>query len=90
MYEILASLIRRQTCYPFQQLKQFILFSDDESSIQVGYKYMRKDLEIVEENIEAVCDLVRSKLLIEGFITIKNAYEKRLLVEENYYNTTKI
>lgn len=47
---------------------------------------MRYELEIIEVNIEAVCDLFRQKLLVHGFITIKHAYEKRLRFDEAYYN----
>lgn len=47
---------------------------------------MKYEIEIVGENIRNVCTLFRQRLLVEGFITIKNAYFKRLRVEQAYYN----
>lgn len=41
IYEILLSVIRKQVRKPFQLFKQFLLFSDEESSIDVGYKHPR-------------------------------------------------
>jgi len=42
MYEMLRSLCRRQSRYPFQLIKQYFLFPDDDSdSIEVNYKHMR-------------------------------------------------
>lgn len=38
---VLLALLRRQTRKPFQLLKQFFLFSEDEPSIEVGYKHSR-------------------------------------------------
>lgn len=74
-------------CKPFQLFKQFLLFPDeDEDSIEVGYRHMKYEIEIVGENIRNVCTLFRQRLLVEGFITIKNAYFKRLRVEQAYYN----
>ena len=80
MYEFLRSIIRKQCRYPFQLFKQFILFSEEDSSIEVTYKHMRYELELIEVNINAVCNLVKQKLLIDGFLTIKHAYEKKLRV----------
>lgn len=51
---------------------------------------MKYEIEIVGENIRNVCTLFRQRLLIEGFITIKNAYFKRLRVEQAYYNIENI
>jgi hypothetical protein len=47
MYEILFHAIMKQVSKPFQLLKQFVLFSDTDSSIDAGYKHMRRDMEIV-------------------------------------------
>lgn len=85
MYEVLLSIIRKRTRKPFQLFKQF-LSSDDESSIEVSSKPAGYELEIVEENIRSVCTRIRQRLLVDGFITIKNIFLKRLRIEEAYYN----
>ena len=41
---------------------------------------MRYELELIEVTINAVCNLVKQKLLIDRFLTIKHAYEKKLRV----------
>jgi hypothetical protein len=43
-------------------------------------------LEIVEENIRSACTLIRQRMLVDGFISIKNLFLKKLRVEEAYYN----
>jgi hypothetical protein len=79
--EVLSDIIGRHLRYPFQLLKQFFLFPEqDEESIQVTYKHMRYDMEIAVENIRAVTGLMRQRNLIDGFMTIKNAYNRRLRV----------
>lgn len=41
IFRVLKGLLRKQTRKPFQLLKQFFLFSEEESSIEVGYKHSR-------------------------------------------------
>jgi len=37
----------KQVSKPFQLFKQFVLFSDEDSSMDAGYKHMRRDMEVV-------------------------------------------
>lgn len=53
MYELLLHVINKQVSKPFQLFKQFILFTDSDSSIEVGYVHMRRDLELIEENMSS-------------------------------------
>jgi hypothetical protein len=91
VYELLRSLLRKQIRYPFQQLKQFYLFpEDDEASIEVGYKYMHYEVELAIENIKAVSSLIKQRNLVDGFVTIKLAYFRKLRVEAAYYNVENL
>ena len=78
MYEIMIHAIHKQISKPFQLIKSFYLFQDEESSISVDYKHMRYDMEIVAENIHSTCSLLRKKQLMSGFISIKHFYEKKV------------
>lgn len=77
IYRVLLTLLRKQTRKPFQLFKQFFLFSEDESSIEVGYKHSKFELEMVEENIRSACTRIRQRMLVDGFITIKNLFLKK-------------
>ena len=79
--------IHKQMSKPFQLIKSYYLFQDEEeSSIEVDYKHMRYDMEIIAENIRSTCTLLRKKQLMSGFISIKHFYEKKVKYENVYLN----
>lgn len=78
IFRVLVTLLRKRTRKPFQLFKQFLLFSEDESSIEVAYKHSKCELEMVEENIKSACTRIRQRMLVDGFMSIKNLFLKKL------------
>jgi hypothetical protein len=87
MYELLRSLVRSQLKRPFQAIKQPRNHRTLESGVR---RHLQRDLDVAVENLRNVSRLVRQRLLLEGFLQLKETYTRRTRVEGAYYNAENV
>jgi hypothetical protein len=69
--------------FSFQLIKQFILFSESETSLEVGYRYVRDALDNTISNLQSVIDIHRQKLKVYAFIQIKTLFNGKHTLSYN-------
>jgi hypothetical protein len=77
IFNRLCRVLHNRNSYCFQLLKQFILFSSDEETIVVPYKYSRFELEHATDCLESVYGLNVKLTLGKAFQDIKSCSNKK-------------
>jgi hypothetical protein len=85
IFNKLCRILHNRNSFCFQLLKQFILFSSDEESIIVPYKYSRFELEHGVDYLENVYGLNVKLTLGKAFHDIKNCSEKKKVYQNNIH-----
>jgi hypothetical protein len=85
IFNKLCRILHNRNSYCFQLLKQFILFSSDEESIIVPYKYSRFELEHGTDYLENVYGLNVKLTLGKAFHDIKSCSEKKKVYQNNIH-----
>jgi hypothetical protein len=69
--DILKHLYIKRLRFPFQLIKQFVLFMESDTSLEVSHRHIRHGLGDAINNIQSVMDIHTQKQKVYAFIRMK-------------------
>jgi hypothetical protein len=87
MADILRYLYKKRLRFSFQLIKQFVLFSESDSSLEVSYQYVRDALGDAISNLQSVMDIHRQKQKVHAFIHMKTLLNGDYTFSQNSFLT---
>ena len=85
MFDKLCRIGHNRQSYGFQLLKQFILFSSDEETIEIHYKYTQYELDQGTQYLNNVYGIRLKLTLGKAFEDIRNFSKKKKVYENPVY-----